>query len=895
MTGPACRAGPSHRTAQRSWAPERGGEQQPRRPPCGRRGCTSPVLISIVVFLELTAIPVGPCRGLYVVAPSGKDPWRHRHRRLPLKAQRRRGRPRQRPVQAPPPPQPTDPFAQAMEAGEVEDEEDWEDSEDETENVAPPSTSLSVTAARVLIKERRLLNLIEREEGRAVTYLAAGGYRRFMYNPSRQFAPMSGPVKPTYICSGLHAGAGRQSHGWSRQQYTDLTLIFNSPDPADRQCPSLILFHNHHGAFFHYRGHQRGCPKANSANDNNDDDTFVQERLDAEKDYFRAELARRWSCVRPDRVQFAYTWTTTCDLFHGKLVPSTRADNHYLTPSELAGYSDVETCLQNELSHDQLWLPSKATHLTHRSIVEGIRDGSLTGFVTLKGGIETAQDSHPLSNKATSSFGFCVQNYAPQPCEVSTFTKQQIARYYGWKKSPPTDADNGWDVGRVDRWLSDQPARTLNSGTFHSEETISTTYLQWLMTTRGFVDFKITHLALYEFRDWSSDFLSPILQTRHDCKKRGDVVAAECLKLIGNGSFGYNGMEASNYSTVRVMTDESLRRRRRRAPMNIFNLKHVNLIGLVKVREKKPKPPLGRRRRRQRRSEKPALRSFADDEAAVANDDSDTDDDESSAEEHDRPDNKDDEVVQQKEMEKVLSLELTTATTGTDAPLLEKDETYHWQYRFLYTVSMSGDRRAIFNNAAKAVAILSNSKVLFFSHVHLMLSCLDPRRAELCYVDTDSCLWSQTFECLEDCLLPEKVQQWRRADILADESGARSCHGKMKLEGTFRAGQFKTMKIYRLYNTHVDNERPSFYTRCKGIQKAIGERLPASSFDPFADDHRTVHRTVLRPTKCGEIIMGHETRSLAIPFNLKRFVTDDGLHSFPLSWVRDQQQRQQPP
>ena len=118
----------------------------------------------------------------------------------------------------------------------------------------------------------------------------------------------------------------------------------------------------------------------------------------------------------------------------------------------------------------------------------------------------------------------------------------------------------------------------------------------------------------------------------------------------------------------------------------------------------------------------------------------------------------------------------------------------------------------------------------------------------------------------------------------------------MKLEGTFRAGQFKTMKIYRLYNTHVDNERPSFYTRCKGIQKAIGERLPASSFDPFADDHRTVHRTVLRPTKCGEIIMGHETRSLAIPFNLKRFVTDDGLHSFPLSWVRDQQQqRQQPP
>ena len=42
-----------------------------------------------------------------------------------------------------------------------------------------------------------------------------------------------------------------------------------------------------------------------------------------------------------------------------------------------------------------------------------------------------------------------------------------------------------------------------------------------------------------------------------------------------------------------------------------------------------------------------------------------------------------------------------------------------------------------------------------------------------------------------------------------------------------------------------------------------------------------VHRRALRPAITGEMLIVHEARSLAAPFNMKRYVTPDGLHSLP--------------
>ena len=233
-------------------------------------------------------------------------------------------------------------------------------------------------------------------------------------------------------------------------------------------------------------------------------------------------------------------------------------------------------------------------------------------------------------------------------------------------------------------------------------------------------------------------------------------------------------------------------------------------------------------------------------------------------------------------------------TWETENIIVQDTEPANWRkrakyrYSFLYAVSASGVTKKIKNCIPKAVAILSNSKTIILNHVHVMLECLNPALAELCYMDTDSCLFSFTHLALEDNLLEEKKQLWAESNILADETGPESCHGKLKLEGVFRVGLFKALKIYRLFSTR-DFEREQrekiCYTRCKGVNRNIAKIIPNAIFAKETTDKTVVHRSCLRPSRTGEMLIAHECKSLAAPFNLKRFVTSDGLHSFPVSYV----------
>ena len=197
-------------------------------------------------------------------------------------------------------------------------------------------------------------------------------------------------------------------------------------------------------------------------------------------------------------------------------------------------------------------------------------------------------------------------------------------------------------------------------------------------------------------------------------------------------------------------------------------------------------------------------------------------------------------------------------------------------YRFLYAVSISGQRKSVLNSLARAVAVLSNSKRLFLGHLNVMFRCLDPRKSELCYVDTDSCIWSLSEPSLDLCLRPDRVKEWKEASIIANEEDVKSCHGLMKLEGMYRAGLFKNIKIYRLFQ---DDNSP-VYTRCKGVGRNTAAHI---SDDYFLQSSRpprlVVHRSTLRPTRAGEIHLVRESKSLAVPFNLKRKVDETGIHS----------------
>ena len=72
----------------------------------------------------------------------------------------------------------------------------------------------------------------------------------------------------------------------------------------------------------------------------------------------------------------------------------------------------------------------------------------------------------------------------------------------------------------------------------------------WLMQHRGFANFTITHFLRYKFAPYWNSYLEPLLQRRHEQKKRGDQLAATLNKLIMCAHYGRQGVETTNYDTL---------------------------------------------------------------------------------------------------------------------------------------------------------------------------------------------------------------------------------------------------------------------------------------------------------------------------------------------------------
>ena len=801
-----------------------------------------------------------------------------------------------------------------------------------------------------LRREKRAMNVTETEESYVVQYLVLGGHKAYVTLGKEK-------GNPWLVASGIHAGAGRQVFGWSERQLCDLVLFFRDPPPAPspsslpESSPTRIYYHNHHGDPWHYTGHVPFCPRGSSYQ------RFVEKNHSKIADHFRRGLAETLSSVFPQNALFFYTTSSSCQMTHGMKVPDLVNPPPCLSkPSELERLScgSAKECLMSALPpvREKIWLPSTKEFWDPEALKQAVAQGRATGFVTIRGGRESAEVA--AQDPAGHRFGFCVQRYAPASHQVGSFTKTQIEGYFGWQsdhhqqqQGRAEEAQEGVN-SQVEEFIQKQDSRTLCADTFFQEETLSTTYLAWLMKHRGFSGFSITHFLEYSFRNWGADFLEPVLQKRHDCKRAGDVVAAECLKLIGNGSYGYNGLEASNYDDLRLMTDRQLAARRR-ADMAHLSIKHITFLGIVRsVAHKSTK----KRRGIHSTALRPArtveffnseARETADggddDEEAEETDfeeeaevsgnrrgpdresagrtatediypeySSDSGDGDLSEEDSNRysfsqhrklckseisgflsrhrerdggtdSDGSVDDGADTARPEENMDLE-EALVSGRDLGALgetsRKIRRRKYVYRFLYAVSISGQRKSVLNSLARAVAVLSNSKRLFLGHLNVMFRCLDPRKSELCYVDTDSCIWSLSEPSLDLCLRPDRVKEWKEASIIANEEDVKSCHGLMKLEGMYRAGLFKNIKIYRLFQ---DDNSP-VYTRCKGVGRNTAAHI---SDDYFLQSSRpprlVVHRSTLRPTRAGEIHLVRESKSLAVPFNLKRKVDETGIHS----------------
>lgn len=368
-----------------------------------------------------------------------------------------------------------------------------------------------------LRKESRALNVTEREEAVVVQYLTLGGHTKYTHLPATR--------RPDRIMSGIHAGPGQIVFGYTNKQRADLTMAFRRQPHQDPTTTPVVqlFFHNFHGYHWHYEGHMPGCRSIEGMY--RSFDIHVET---ARMDSFRRAYAAAMSAVCPEQVTFAYDVSYSCEWFHDVPLPSLDESGD---GNNKKTYCNITELLVAEREKEFYQPPPpKQEYLKTDVLVRDIVAGKIEGFVTLRGGRERGKKSerrkNPLSTLARDHFGFCVQNYAPRKDQISEYTKTQIGEYYGL------------DEEGVDKFLDKQPSRTLNSTTFHSEETISTAYLRWLIVHRGFVDFEITHFLWYKFAAHPRSFIEPLLQLRHRLKKEGNIAAAEAVKLIVNSDYG---------------------------------------------------------------------------------------------------------------------------------------------------------------------------------------------------------------------------------------------------------------------------------------------------------------------------------------------------------------------
>ena len=73
----------------------------------------------------------------------------------------------------------------------------------------------------------------------------------------------------------------------------------------------------------------------------------------------------------------------------------------------------------------------------------------------------------------------------------------------------------------------------------------------------------------------------------------------------------------------------------------------------------------------------------------------------------------------------------------------------------LFMLTAPDEDRESLNTAQLGATILGSSRVIFYQHILDLLNTLDPSKAELAYLDTDSLVWYVAGDDISDTVLPQ--------------------------------------------------------------------------------------------------------------------------------------------
>lgn len=349
-----------------------------------------------------------------------------------------------------------------------------------------------------------------------------------------------------YVFTRFHAGPGKSwvRRGRRRRFYCFFVLgqqVFG--DTKARKVDAFVvlpggrwkIYNYHEDAHFlgrKTRSHSVGCLEEEG------EECRERNWETQENDAFNQGLAKALTAAGVIEVE--YDFKSKCDYFH----------NHINGTPGPFNTTDPGFCLP------PAW--TKKT-MTHQELLDNVMSCTDLGFVCLQNGSESVRDA------AGAVTGFCLGRHKVTAAELGPEAVALEAERRNLKRRS-RESDEAFA-----RRCRDSATAALNKRggqgytmlrRGYKEICLPVNQFRWLVKERGLTGFKIKHYICYPGRMYLSEFMTSILQKRHELNLAGmkDSVMAHVFKLYLNGAYGYNLIQASDFTSHTFACESSLRK-----------------------------------------------------------------------------------------------------------------------------------------------------------------------------------------------------------------------------------------------------------------------------------------------------------------------------------------------
>ena len=176
--------------------------------------------------------------------------------------------------------------------------------------------------------------------------------------------------------------------------------------------------------------------------------------------------------------------------------------------------------------------------------------------------------------------------------------------------------------------------------------------------------------------------------------------------------------------------------------------------------------------------------------------------------------------------------------------------------------------------AAVGATILMHSKIILLENVHFLLSHLDPHKAELLYLDTDSCYWAVHHKNLADNVASHMKKSFEQNKNSYVDSNTLLA-GYLITEHTAQK-----MSIYgeKMYKLHFESQETEVHL--KGIKKGFHKEFKDSTHSLYAKDKTIIVQSGFRRQAGGGVHLITETKHIVNGVQPKKRCFINSQHSY---------------